>query len=480
VVVWPHSSPMAGAVRRALEYDAGFGITACTWTAVPSDASGLSPLEDVVVADEASSETRLERRLHEWGVVGMRRNAIPANVTPSALCPGTLAGSAGDLRVVLRRRLASWSDEGVFVVPGSPRRSCVAFPDTAGQWLGTGCDTVLFATPPTPQACHVVGGARDAGWACLEWRTGTHSTRLKTVDLSACRELTAIGFGAFSGCPVLQTVTFPPGLQQVHESALSSCPALVAVDLSACTVLRNIDRWAFCRCVALRTVAFPPSLELLEELDALVLFGCPNLAAVDLSACVALKEIGSGVLSECAALETVTFPPALELLHDKGVLCYCSKLAAVDFSACRSLRAIGDSSFSCCAALETVDLSACLALELIGVDAFQNCAVLKRIVLPPGLELLEHSAFRECPKLTDIDFSACGALCKIGDRAVSNCGALRTVDLRGCRALRRIGDRAFEGCAALERVVLPPGFNLPSSSSVYGLASTEAGCCSCM
>eukprot|EP00672_Neobodo_designis_P019239 CAMPEP_0174833680 /NCGR_PEP_ID=MMETSP1114-20130205/4383_1 /TAXON_ID=312471 /ORGANISM="Neobodo designis, Strain CCAP 1951/1" /LENGTH=243 /DNA_ID=CAMNT_0016067571 /DNA_START=6 /DNA_END=733 /DNA_ORIENTATION=- len=82
VVVWPHSSPMAGAVRRALQYEAELGDG--SWVLSAPDA-GVA-----ITSNSSTHELDFLKFFHEYGVVAVR---IPAH----AARPDSL----GDL-------LASW------------------------------------------------------------------------------------------------------------------------------------------------------------------------------------------------------------------------------------------------------------------------------------------------------------------------------------------------------------------------------------
>eukprot|EP00984_Skeletonema_dohrnii_P008948 scaffold3345_cov83-Skeletonema_dohrnii-CCMP3373.AAC.7 len=103
--------------------------------------------------------------------------------------------------------------------------------------------------------------------------------------------------------------------------------------------------------------------------------------------------------------------------------------------------------------------------------AFYLCPSL-RIVIMPGVEVVERAAFWNCVALTDVQ---CGELKIIGECAFYNCESLRSIDLPSIKIvegrafflcthlttvkfgkeLESIRDRAFNGCPSLDRITLP-------------------------
>eukprot|EP00672_Neobodo_designis_P025500 CAMPEP_0174838842 /NCGR_PEP_ID=MMETSP1114-20130205/7661_1 /TAXON_ID=312471 /ORGANISM="Neobodo designis, Strain CCAP 1951/1" /LENGTH=567 /DNA_ID=CAMNT_0016072953 /DNA_START=73 /DNA_END=1776 /DNA_ORIENTATION=- len=397
VVVWPHSSPMAGAVRRALQYEAwrSAGAARCPWALVPA------PRVDVDDASAPTPTARLERLLNGYGVVALRHDAEIAPGEHQFPVP-TIAGhedaaAAADASTrLLRLLLASWYDEvtGTFGIPAPPANAR----DTAVRTLAIAaprgrddCDTVFFGDVPDELSVrHVVVTACDRVFHPDDPMSADHSAsalsvhersslppaegfddgafsecpKLVTLDLSARKSQRTVRSQAFTWCRSLERVFWPPGLEALGDEVLANCPNIEIVDLSVCASLRRIGDDSFCRCTSLQRVLWPSGLEMLGRR---VFAACPKMVSVDLSACLSLRVVGDYAFSNCTTLRTAVFP--------------------------RNVEELGDFVFTNCPDLKTVDLSVCTSLRHIGNKAFSKCPALERVLLPPGFPAPDVSAY---------------------------------------------------------------------------------------
>jgi len=336
----------------------------------------------------------------------------------------------------------------------------------------TGCtslDSLTFSGSQTPISID---------FSALGW--------LKSVDLSACTALTALGVGVLSNSASLETVILPasittidgpvfqnytslktlpvmPGIQSITNSAFEGCTGLYSgtgnLDLSAYTTLVSIGDNVFRNCRQITSFILPASLQNLGNAFVNCADLRTGLTSLDLSNTSlktingtfarfinldsivlpeGLETIGNDSFVSCSALAAINFPKSLKTIGNSAFgyssnnetsfsTVYCSSLTIVDLSNCTALTSIGNSAFNGCRSLTTVDLSNCTALTNIGSSAF--------------------SALPTYPSLTTVDLSGCTALQNIGS-AFSNQSYLTTVDLSDCALLQSISG-TFDGCSSL-------------------------------
>ena len=136
-------------------------------------------------------------------------------------------------------------------------------------------------------------------------------------------------------------------------------------------------------------------------------------------------QLGSGVFSGCAELETAILAEGYE------------KIPMQTFADCGKLRLV----------------RLPRSVKRINMDAFKNCGALKSITLPPELEAIEVSAFWGCRSLEEIDLP--DSLTTLDNDAFANCIRLKNVRLSA--SLQKIGACAFQNCISLECIVIPEG-----------------------
>ena len=76
--------------------------------------------------------------------------------------------------------------------------------------------------------------------------------KLQEANLSACKKLATIAYGAFSRCKALTSVSFPASLTSIGQNAFYECKALTSVSLPASVTA--IGQEAFYQCNALASV----------------------------------------------------------------------------------------------------------------------------------------------------------------------------------------------------------------------------------
>lgn len=329
-------------------------------------------------------------------------------------------------------------------------------------------------------------------------------TRLKTIDLSGCTNLTVIGYLAFGQCSSIATLILPENLTRIDRVAFYRCTGLTGLDLSSYKTLNTIEGAAFGGCTALTKVHLPQNL---KYLNSSAFSFCTNLTSFtvdaanetyysldnviytkDMKSIVAaagglthftvpegVTEIYDTAFLGCKNLKSIHLPQSLIDIYKKAF--YASGLTSIDFSNCVNLTFLDQKlfmecedlktvilppnlieiyigAFSGCKNLENVDFSRCTKPLLIGEGAFGRCERLASVVLPQSLIAINSVAFSGCKGLKNVDFSACTALEGIYDSAFSRCESLTKIDFSGCTNLTKIYG-AFWWCKSLTEVKLP-------------------------
>ena len=147
--------------------------------------------------------------------------------------------------------------------------------------------------------------------------------------------VTTIGYGAFSGCSSLTSVTIPNSVTTIGYSAFNSCSlASVTIPNSVTT----IGDGAFIGCTRLASVTI---LEGVTSIGSSAFSGCSSLASVTIPESV--TSIGDSAFSGCSSLASVTIPNSVTTI-DRFAFRGCSSLASVTIGV--GIRSIADNAFN--------------------------------------------------------------------------------------------------------------------------------------
>ena len=225
-----------------------------------------------------------------------------------------------------------------------------------------GCRQLISASisAPVPDGCF-------SGCSALETASIGNTSTIGMAAFKDCAALNSvsgvsalksIGNNAFAGCSSLTSMTFPASLTGLGNSAFAMS-GLTAADLSACRQLGAIGDWAFTGCAALKEVRLPQSTGSLGEGS---FFDCASLSSVSMpSACPALSaysfkgtsanasdiikdgtaEIGDYALSGNTATTSVALPESLEYLGDHA-MAGMSSLAEINGEELTAVPALGN------------------------------------------------------------------------------------------------------------------------------------------
>jgi hypothetical protein len=161
--------------------------------------------------------------------------------------------------------------------------------------------------------------------------------------------ITSIGIRAFSGCTILESVSFPE-VMSIAQSAFQGCTNLVSVNFPEVT---GIGNQAFRDCTNLVSVNFPK----VTSIGIQAFLACINLTEVSFPMAT---SIDSGAFSNCTSLISVSFPKATSI--GQSAFSSCRSLVSVYFP---KVTSIGWDAFSGCTSLESVNFP-----EVTSIDSW--------------------------------------------------------------------------------------------------------------
>jgi hypothetical protein len=128
--------------------------------------------------------------------------------------------------------------------------------------------------------------------ACLD-------TKLKVVDLTEIKNMSAVIALSYKDFSKLQTVILPSSITTIGPNAFENCKCLQSVDIP--TGVKSIGASAFQNCSSLQSVTFPSGV---TSIGNSAFLGCTALQEVEIPSTV--DYIYGSAFSGCSSLKTVT------------------------------------------------------------------------------------------------------------------------------------------------------------------------------
>ncbi len=295
----------------------------------------------------------------------------------------------------------------------------------------------------------------DAAWEVEDGVITAYNGVGGDVTVPASLGATAIGNGAFQGCPVT-SITLPASITAIGQNAFRDCSLLSSVSFQG-DGLASIGKYAFYKCGRLEDIELPDTLMSIGSYA----FYLTGLRSVTIPG--SLTSFGLYAFGRCYALESVAVEDGVAAIGQYA-FCQCEGLTQVTLP--DSLTSIEESAFGSCNALREIFIPG--SVNALGRGAFHGCGQLCRVTLQSGVREIGNEAFEYCKRLETLELP--NTLTSIGRDAFLGSG-LKYLTVPG--SMTNIGYHAFNNAQNLLKLVLEPGVKTIDSAALSGCIHLE-------
>ena len=202
--------------------------------------------------------------------------------------------------------------------------------------------------------------------------------------------VTSIGYGAFSDCTGLTSITIPSSVTSIGDQAFDSCSGLTSITIPNSVTWIGI--FAFSGCTSLTSITIPNSVTYIGNN---AFSGCTGLTSITIGNSVTWIE--NNAFSHCSGLTSITIPNSVTSIGNSAFY-GCTSLTSIDIP--NSVTSIGKYAFDGCTGLTSIDIPN--SVIYIGREAFFLCTGLTSITIPESVTSIGNWAFEYCTGLTSI------------------------------------------------------------------------------
>lgn len=263
------------------------------------------------------------------------------------------------------------------------------------------------------------------------------------VRLGDC-PVKVIGWGSFSDCSALTSISMPDSVT-------------------------NVEYYAFSGCFGLTSITIPGSL---NEIGCGVFRDCSGLTSISIPEGV--TNIDEDAFGGCFGLTSITIPNGVTTIYENAFR-GCSGLESIMVD---SGNPVYDSRNNCNAIIETASnrlIAGCKNTIIpnnvtsIGNYAFDGCSSLMSIAIPSSVTSIGLCAFQDCAGLMSIAFP--DSVTSIGSLAFQGCEGLASLSIPD--SVSSFGSQVFDTCYDLASITIPyalknnaDDWDLPESCTV--------------
>ena len=288
--------------------------------------------------------------------------------------------------------------------------------------------------------CVIGAGAETETYGDFQYRVNSDDTveidkyvgNAEKVDIPAKidgKNVTSIGYQAFSGCKSITSVTIPSGVTGIDIRAFSGCENLTGITIP--DGVTKIGESAFQDCTKLAGVTIPDSV----------------------------VNIGWGAFGYCKSLDSITIPDSVNKIGGRAFM-YCESLTKINvasenkkYSSEKGVLFNKDKTKLICYPNAKTDKTYSIpdGVTNISADAFQNCVNLTSVTIPDSVTKIGSGAFMFCSGLTSVTIP--DGVTSIEDWTFCECTSLKNVKIPD--NVKSIGKYAFCECTSLKNITLP-------------------------
>ena len=131
----------------------------------------------------------------------------------------------------------------------------------------------------------------------------------KITSITIPDSVKSVGYGAFSYCEKLQSVSIGSGVIEIDNYAFNGCSALTSITIP--NSVKSVGDGAFFECIKLKTVSIGNGV---SEIGNYAFYGCSALTSIEIPDSV--KSIGYRAFDGCAKLQSISIGSGVSEIGD--------------------------------------------------------------------------------------------------------------------------------------------------------------------
>lgn len=294
------------------------------------------------------------------------------------------------------------------------------------------------------------------------------NTKLESINLEACNQLTSICSYAFYNCPALKTITIPSSVETFGSNIFEYTNNIETFTFLAPTVPESLYRGKN----KLTTVNIGPGV---KNIGRTAFNNNYTLTNINIDPNVSDLVIGYAAFEDADNVRTLTLPKGVVTIDYQG-FAYIDSLRTVTFAEGSQLTTLGEQAFRSNRKMESINIEVCTQLTNFPSYIFYDCSSLRSLTVPVSVTEFGSSMFSYTSNMESITFLAqsvpesfytygnklttvnIGADVKrIGNYAFYGNNALRSLNINSGVSDLTIGEFAFAEDDHLNNVTLPKG-----------------------
>ncbi|MBQ4029303.1 MAG: leucine-rich repeat protein, partial [Prevotella sp.] len=294
------------------------------------------------------------------------------------------------------------------------------------------------------------------------------NTKLESINIEACTQLTNFPNSWLYNCPSVKTLTVPASVETFGNSMFYYTDNIEAITFLAPTIPNDFYNGRS----NLKTVNIGSGVKSIGNYAFRNSYG---LTRLNIDSGVNDLVIGNSAFQNADALETLTLPKGI-ISIGADAFSYIDSLRTISFATGSKLTTLGNNVFRDNTKLERINIEACTSLTIFPNYWLSNCPSVKSLTVPASVETFGSSMFSYTDNIETITFLAptvpndfyngrsnlktvnIGSGVKsIGNYAFRNSYGLTRLNIDSGVNDLVIGNSAFQNADALETLTLPKG-----------------------